>query len=375
MRIALDGLPLSEPLTGIGHYTLEIARHLASSGKDDVSLLSPRGFASSLPSAIEKAPNLHFIRPTVNPLTRHWWSIGLPRYIRKTGIEIFHGTNFEVPVGGDVPSVVTIHDLSMLLYGNTHEKKLVRRARQRLPMMARAATMIVTDSEAVRQEVHVHLSIPLERIVAVPIAARRCFHPIDVAQTVDLRKRLGIGGEFLLYVGTLEPRKNLLTLVRAFENVVTKYPRRLQLVLAGRKGWMIDDLFRYAKWSPAGNQISFTGYLSDDELCALYSSCTLFVYPSLYEGFGLPPLEAMACGAPVITSRIPSLMETVGDAALMVDPQDAHAWAEVMISLLEDENMRRHLAKKGTQRAAEFSWERAAEMTRIVYDEALARTN
>jgi glycosyltransferase involved in cell wall biosynthesis len=299
--------------------------------------------------------------------------MGLPKYIRKQEIQVFHGTNFEVPLTGKCPSVITIHDLSMVLHPQTHERRGVRRARKRLPMMARAATMVVTPTEVVRQEVHAHLQIPLDRIVTIPEAARSAFRRQDPARTEIVRKRLKITQPFVLYVGTVEPRKNLLNLVRAFEHVFSECDFSLQLVIAGRKGWMVDDLFRHVKRSSAAEQIIFTGYLSDDDLCALYSSCALFAYVSLYEGFGLPPLEAMACGAPVIASRIPSLSETIGEAALLVGPTDVQELANNIRSLLQNENLRTQLARKGLQRSSELSWDRTAQLTRAVYDEALAR--
>jgi glycosyltransferase involved in cell wall biosynthesis len=372
MRIAIDGLPLCDPLTGVGHYTLELARHLASSGEDEVLVVSPRAFIPSL-AAANNATNLSFIHIRVNPVTRYWWSLGLPGYIRKNQVEIFHGTNFEVPLRGNRPSVVTIHDLSQILYSQTHEPRRARKARQRLPLMTRTATIVITPTEAVRQEVHKHLQVPLNRIVAIAEAARSSFRPLDLKSAATVLEQLQITKPFVLYVGTVEPRKNLLTLVRAFEEVVSDRDLPLRLVMAGRKGWMVDDLFLQVKKSPASERISFTGYLSDHDLCALYSSCALFVYPSLYEGFGLPPLEAMACGAPVIASSIPSISEVVGDAAVLVDPSDGASLAQAIISLLGDEELRKELASKGLQRTAELSWERTAQLTRTVYDQALAR--
>jgi glycosyltransferase involved in cell wall biosynthesis len=373
VRIALDGIPLSEALTGVGHYTFELAHHLASSSRDEIFLVSPRRFGSSITSETSPTPNLHLTRSSKSPLNRFWWSMGLPKYLRKHEIQVFHGTNFEVPLTGKCPSVITIHDLSMVLHPKTHERRRVRRARKRLPMMARSATMVVTPTEAVRQEVHEHLQIPLDRIVTIPEAARSAFRRQDPEQTEIVRKRLKITQPFVLYVGTVEPRKNLLNLVRAFEHVLTEGDLSLQLVIAGRKGWMVDDLFRHVKRSPAAKQIIFTGYLSDDDLCALYSSCALFVYVSLYEGFGLPPLEAMACGAPVIASRIPSLSETVGQAALLVAPADVQELANNIRSLLHNEDLRMQLARKGLQRSSELAWDRTAQLTRAVYDQVVAR--
>jgi glycosyltransferase involved in cell wall biosynthesis len=249
----------------------------------------------------------------------------------------------------------------------------VRRARRRLPLMARAATMIVTPTESVRREVHEHLQIPLERIATVPEAARSCFRRLEAAQTVQTRNRLGIQEEFLLFVGTVEPRKNLTMLVRAFEEVLRVRERPLQLVIAGREGWLVDDLFTDLKRSPAAKNILFTGYLNDEDLCALYSSCAVFVYPSLYEGFGLPPLEAMASGAPVIASRIPSIEEVVGPAARLVSPESVAELTEAIIELLSSEGTRENLSAAGTRCAAEFSWNLTARLTRVVYAKAMER--
>ena len=374
MRIGIDGLPLTETLTGIGHYTLELANHLAvAAPADEIQVVSPRAYLKSLDGQRERPANLRLVRSRVSPITRHWWSIGLPRYIRRHGIEVFHGTNFEVPLRRVCPTVVTIHDLSMLLYPHTQEHKRVRRAQRRLPAMARASTMIITPTESVRREVHEHLLLPLDRIVAVPEAARSCFHRLEPEETIATRRRFGIRHEFLLFVGTVEPRKNIATLLRAFEEVLRVRAQPLQLVIAGRKGWLVDDLFDSLKRSPAAEHILCTGYLPDEDLCALYSSCIALIYPSIYEGFGLPPLEAMACGAPVIASNIPAIKEVVGAAALLVSPESTEELARSLFELLDSDSARSELSTAGVNRVAQFSWSHTATATRSVYAEACKR--
>jgi glycosyltransferase involved in cell wall biosynthesis len=233
--------------------------------------------------------------------------------------------------------------------------------------------MIVTPSDAVRHEVCGHLRINPDKVVVVPEAPRSCFRPLMPEQTVETRKRLQIEDDFLLFVGTIEPRKNLNRLVQAFERVLTTTNLSPQLVIAGTPGWLTDELFSYVAQSEAANRIRWTGYLTNEDLCALYSSCRLFIYPSLYEGFGLPPLEAMACGAPVITSRIPSIMEVVGDSARLVNPTSADELAQSIISLCNDSNEVKNLSAAGLRRAGDFSWERTARLTYNVYQTALAR--
>jgi glycosyltransferase involved in cell wall biosynthesis len=383
MLFGLDAIPLTEPRAGVGHYTFELARALADlSPGDEFELAYPSTYppveqsdgqtlsndepAGALPR------NLKFARVSVGPFGRHWWSVGLPRYASRRGFALFHGTNYEVPLWKPCARVVTVHDLSLLVLPETHEARRVRRARRRLPLMARVADACITPTEGVRREVCEHLGLAPSKVFAVPEAARAVFRPLASEACEAERRRLGVGEDFLLAVGTIEPRKNLSTLVRAFEEFARQSPAsRLQLVVVGNRGWLSDPLFDALALSPFKDRVHFTGYVSDESLRALYSSCRAFVYPSLYEGFGLPPLEAMACGAPVVASRIPSIREVTGDAALLFDPKDSDELARLLINLLEDEGARRTLSAAGIQRAGDFSWARTARMTLDVYGEAL----
>ncbi len=299
MDVGLDGTPLSQSLTGVGHYTLELARALARIAPDDrFELVSP------LPSLHrpESPSNLHITQANVNRLSRRfWWQVGLPRLIRRSRFNVFHGTNYSVPLWKVCPTVVTIHDLSLLLWSQTHEQHRARRARLRLPLMARRADAIIVPSQSIKTEVCEHLGIDDSRITVIPEAPRSSLWKVPVEETVAVRRRLNISDDFILFVGTIEPRKNLLTLVRAFEEIVRNGVSQTQLVLAGNEGWLTGELHGFLKTADVSERVRFAGYLGDDDLRALYSSCCVFVYPSLYEGFGLPLLEAMACGAPVIT--------------------------------------------------------------------------
>lgn len=374
MRIGLDGLPLAQRKTGVGHYTFELARHLALLSRDDeFELIAPRGDVS-MPHEDYLAANLRNVRIDVNALTRHWWTIGLPRYLGRNPPALFHGTNYDVPLRGRLPTVLTIHDLSALLHPQTHPARQVRRARRRLPLMARHATKIITPTDAVRREVSELLSVPTRKVTVVPEAARACFRPLPLARTLDLRRRLSVEDDFLLFVGTIEPRKNLITLVKALEDMLRATTLRPQLVIAGQTGWLADEFFAYVRRSPVVSRIHFTGYLSDDELCALYSSCRAFIYPSLYEGFGLPPLEAMACGAPVIVGDIPAVAEVVGPAARFFAVAESDSLARAVVELCTDDRVRQVLVEAGFRRAAEFTWARTAQMTYDVYQDLLGST-
>ena len=346
MRIALDGMPLAPPLTGVGHYTAELARSLAVvAPSDSFTFISPSGM-----------------------LKKRWWSLGLPLHLLRNSFDVFHGTNYEIPFWSRRPTVVTIHDLSLLLHSEVHEQKLVQRARWRLPLMAKAASKIITPSNSVKTEVCEALEVNPDKVTVTPEAPRPVFRR---REDPELLRRLGIDGEFILFVGTIEPRKNLRRLVEAFGRVVHGTDLPAKLVIAGGQGWLMDDFSSLIREKRLEDRVCLTGYLEDDDLCALYSGCAAFVYPSLYEGFGLPPLEAMACGAPVITSRISSLLETVGSAARLVDPNDTDDLARAMIEMLSQTHVREHYAELGKNQVKKFTWEQTALKTLAVYRDLL----
>ncbi|HYN86318.1 MAG TPA: glycosyltransferase family 1 protein [Pyrinomonadaceae bacterium] len=381
MLFGLDALPLTSPKTGVGHYTAELARALARCApSDEFELAYPSTFPALAGGEGEsnKLPeNLKVARVAVGALGRRWWSVGLPLHARRRGYDLFHGTNYDVPVWGGCATVLTVHDLSTRLHPETHEARRVFRSRWRLPLMARAATVIITPTESVRRELCQHMTVEPSKVFAVAEAPRRVFAPADETEAREVRRRLGVEGDFLLAVGTVEPRKNLLALVLAFEELVRRRGEnlRLRLVIAGPRGWLNREFLARAEHWVVKDRITFTGYVSDEDLRALYTSCRAFVYPSLYEGFGLPPLEAMACGAPVVASRIPALAETAGGAALLVPPSDVRALAEAVEGVLDDAALAARLARAGLAHAAKFTWERAARQTLEVYREALRRNS
>lgn len=372
MNIALDGMPLGSRLTGIGHYTLELARSLAlAAPTDSFTLISPEPRSAAAHEVIPSRlpPNLSVVNLSRGALNRRWWGICLPLYLSRSSFDLFHGTNYEIPLWTrGRPSVVTIHDLSLLLHSEAHEKHLVRRARWRLPLMAKFASKIITPSHSVKTEVCERLGVDSEKVVVTPEAPRSAFKRRgDTDSVIEVHKRLGINEDFLLFVGTIEPRKNLHRLIEAFDQLLRSTSLCPKLVIAGGQGWLMDDFTALIQQKKLEERICLTGYLQDEDLCALYSSCRAFVYPSLYEGFGLPPLEAMACGAPVITSRIPSLMETVAGAAWLIDPYSVEQLAQAMAGLLSDEKLRQHFVELGQAQVKEFSWERTAVKTLEVY--------
>ena len=346
MRIALDGMPLASPLTGVGHYTAELARNLrAVAPSDSFTFISPGGF-----------------------LKRRWWSLGLPLHLLRNSFDLFHGTNYEIPFWSRRPTVVTIHDLSMLLLSGVHRQDLIWRSRWRLPWMVKRASRIITPSNSIKTELCAAFGIHPDKVAVTPEAPRPVFKR---REDHELLRRHGIAGDFILFVGTIEPRKNLRRLVEAFDQMLRNTSLSPTLVIAGGKGWMMDDFVSFIKEKGLKDRVCLTGYLEDQDLCGLYSTCRAFVYPSLYEGFGLPPLEAMACGAPVITSRTPALMETVDTAARLIDPEDVDDIARAMTEMLSDAQVREHYAELGKVHVKKFSWEQTALKTIEVYRELL----
>jgi glycosyltransferase involved in cell wall biosynthesis len=368
MRIGLDGIPLVSAKTGIGHYTLELARALATIATDDeFELISPFAFNSSAFNEVLPA-NLKKVEARRR---KFWWAVGLPLYMRRSRTSLFHGTNYEIPVLSKCPTILSIHDLSQLLYPQTHLAQSVRRARYRLPLMARAATKIITATEYVKKEVVEHLKVDAAKIAVTPYAPRRMFRPLPRSETEETRTRLGIEENFILFVGTIEPRKNLITLLRALSEILRSTDLRPQLVIAGQEGWLTGETMNYVESERLGERVKFTGYITDEDLRALYACCTVCVYPSLYEGFGLPPLEAMSCGAPVIASNVPSLSEAVGDAAQLVPPTATQELAQAIVETIRDETKRSHFSHAGINHASQFTWERTARLTLEIYRGAL----
>lgn len=368
MRIALDAIPLVAAKTGIGHYTDALATWLARTHPDhQYELISPFDFHFEASNGHRPA-NLSKRFMPVRSIFRKWWLVGLPTLLQISPVDIFHGTNYCIPLWAPCPTVVTIHDLSLFTQASTHERSNVSRGRRRIPIMARRATRIIAPSRWTKEEIIRHLGIRSERIEVIYEAAREGMRPLPREQCQPVLDKYQIRSPYLLYVGTIEPRKNLLTLLRAYDQMLRSTSHRPQLALCGGRGWLDDEVFKLVDDLRLGDQVRFTGYVTDEDLPALYSAAEIFIYPSLYEGFGLPPLEAMACGAPVIASNSSSLPEVVGEAGVKVEPRDYRALAREIAGLLDDPQKREHFRMAGLARAQEFSWERAANETQAVYD-------
>ena len=353
MKIALDATPLTVPSGGARRYTEELSLALAANfPQDEYWLLSDQCF--HLPEAAP--PNLKIGSGPRNLLERRWWLWGLQGELSRLGIDVFHGTDFAVPYLPIRPSVMTLHDLSPWMDRAWHAE--ADRVRNRTPMLLRLglAAMVITPSEAVRRQAIDRFRLEAGRVIAVPHAAAGHFRPSAAPRA---------GPPYLLYVGTLEPRKNVKLLLEVWREVRKEHP--VDLILAGRRR---DD---FPEISPEPG-LQLRGLTREDELPKLYADALICMYPSYYEGFGLPVLEAMQCGAAVVASNDPAISEVAGDGAVLLDPRSPGAWIEALELLLENPERLQRLREKGLARAAEFSWKKTAKLTREVYDAAAERS-
>lgn len=356
MRVALDATPLTLSSGGLRRYAAELSRALAENCPEDrIFLVSDQPF--ELPRASGGLPpNLERGNGPQSFLERRWWLWGAGREAARLAVDVFHGTDFSVPYLPLRPSVLSLHDLSPWMDPSWHHA--AGRVRRRTPFLIGLgiATMVLTGSEAVRRQAIESLRIHPGRIVAVPLAAPSDFSP--AVETPPSER------PYFLFTGTLEPRKNLHLLLAAWREVRKTCP--VDLVLAGRRRADFPALAE----EPG---LRVLGEVADEALPALYSGALACVYPSLYEGFGLPVLEAMQCGAAVITSRDPAIAEVAGDAAIRLDARDTRAWVEAFITCATRPDWVARWRAMSMRRAREFSWARTARLTREVYEEARRR--
>lgn len=375
MRIALYANPILDRGVGVSTYCTELARHLPQVAPNDDFVLFYNSFkraneAGPALHALAKAPNLHVqLNLGLKRAIAKAWRWGFPPVESFTGpLDVYHGTNcFSAPTR-HARRVVTIHDLTPLLFPQWHTRE-VRGYANELRRTIHQQDLILTISDATKQDLERCLEVPASRIRVIPLAAAEMFRPPTPEEIRGVRTRLGLQRPYVLHTGTLEPRKNLVRLLEAFSRTTDDH----DLVLVGTKGWLSEDIHASIERLKLSERVRITGYVDSADLPAVYAGADVFCYPSMYEGFGLPPLEAMACGTPVITSQVSSLPEVVGDAALLIDPHDVESLSESLNRLLSDQALQKELRQRGLARAKRFSWERTARETASAYREVCAR--
>ncbi len=367
MRIGIDASRATAARrTGTENYSLHLIRALlALDGPHEFRLYFNQPPPPDLfPVDVEQR---------VIPFPRLWTHVRLSWEMARQAPDLLFVPSHVLPLIHPRRSVVTVHDLGYHYYPETHtlSQNLYLRASTRFN--ARAAARVVADSEATRRDLMRYYGTPGDKISVVYPGRDESLAPVrDAALLAAVRERYGLRGSYLLYVGTLHPRKNLARLVQAFGALLgsaTELPPDLLLVLAGKKGWLYDDILAEVRRLGLGGRVILTGYVPDEDLAALLSGARAFVYPSLYEGFGLPVLEAMACGTPVVCSDAASLPEVAGDAALTVAPLDTEALAAALARILTDTALRQSLIERGFQQTTRFSWHRCAQETMAVLED------
>lgn len=353
---------------GVSGYIDQLLRHLWPLAPDvRWTVYAPPGVTRAMLDAPANAAIRASRLPTTNPLARIVWeqAIAPAALLRDRPDALFCPLNV-APLLSPCPTVVTIHDLAFLRF-DLHKAAKRRYLTLLTRLSARRADRIITVSEFTRREVLELLGVAPDRVTAIPNGRDPRYMPVDHATIEQFRTERGLPDRFLLFVGTLEPRKNITTLLRAY--AAAKRDLGMPLLVAGGKGWRYDEVFALVQSLGLQHDVHFTGFVPRDDLPRLYAAATALAYPSLYEGFGFPPLEALATGTPVVVSDAASLLEVVGDAALTVPARDVHALTSALIRIANDDALRAELRSKGLQRAQQFSWERAAEQTLAVLQE------
>lgn len=372
MHVGLDAHLLSRSpsyrAAGISRHIDNLLAHLPTADRED------RFTAFVGPDGLPREPSVGRLRYRVAPLRTErpplrilWEQAIAPVELRALGIDLLHCPANVVPLAAPCPTVVTVHDLSFERFPHLFHRANRVYLGAMVRLAVRLARRVIAVSESTRRELAELLGVPERRVDVIPNGVEPSFRPLDPAAVARFRAERGLPEQFILHVGTLEPRKNVATLVRAYARLRRERDVQHALVLAGGKGWLYEQIFAQVRALGIERDVLFPGFVPFDEQPLWYNAAAVFAYPSLYEGFGFPPLESMACGTPVVTSNTTSLPEVVGDAGLMVDPHDEAALVDALWRLIDDAAERARLRAAGLSRATRFDWRAIARQTVDVY--------
>jgi glycosyltransferase involved in cell wall biosynthesis len=363
MRVALDVTSLAVPTSGVGTYTLNLWEHLDQDARDCILPLAHRALNGSCPPGVVK-PRVP--RPMNKTL---WMQMFLPWQLARLGADVSHFTNSVSPLGAPGHQVITIHDMTLWLFPELHYSRRLLAMRPFIPLAARRAGAIITVSHSAKEDIVRILHVPPQKVHVVYEAASSRFRRVEERAELDtIRARHHLPEQFILYVGTIEPRKNLVRLLEAFHKLKSRHRLDHALILVGSRGWKEHAILSTVETLQLQDSVRFLDHVPARDLVALYSLADLFVFPSLYEGFGLPVIEAMACGTPVVTSDRGSLAEVAGTAAQVVEATDVESIASGIKRVLDDREWWLELQARGLRQAARFSWATTASQTRRVYE-------
>lgn len=359
MRVAVDASRTTIPQrTGTENYALQLIRHLLKADQHHFTLY----FRDEPPPDLFMSASTW--TPRVIPWPRMWTHLRFATALWRSRPDVTFVPAHTLPRFFPGKAVVTVHDLGYLHFPDAHPEKERRYLDWSTAFSARRATLVVADSEATRHDLSHHYAIPLEKIYVVYPGCDEALGPVD--DTDYVRAKYHLPAQYLFFLGTLQPRKNIARLVQAFGRWRDRTGKPdVYLVLGGKPGWLYQEA-----WTTGVENVLLTGYVADEDVPALYSGALGFVFPSLYEGFGFPVIEAMRCEIPVLCSNTSSLPELAGEAAILVDPLDVDAIAAGIDQLVNDTTLRAQLVEKGSIQATQFTWERAAQQTLAVLEKA-----
>ena len=363
MRIGIDARLVQYSQAGISQYTLRLLQEFATLAQDDqFVVLQSRKQQGRL------VDHSNFqVRSFWTPPHHRLEQLLLPFEIATIDLDVLHSPDFIPPFKRNCKSVITIHDLNFLLYPHFLTPESASYYGQ-IDQAVRNCDHIIAVSDSTKRDIIRLTGAAETKITVIYEAANPIYRPIKDEEFLrPIRSRLGIGGRFILFVSTIEPRKNVPTLLMAYKQLVESYHAEADLVLAGEKGWLADEVFALVDKLGLRERVRFLGRVAPEDLLGLYNAARLLVHPAFYEGFGLTPLEAMACGTPVVVSNTSSLPEVVGDAALLVDPTDVDGMTVAMWRLLSDNALCEQMVEKGLKRARQFNWRKAALETLDIY--------
>lgn len=372
MKIGIGALATSDKpgarQSGVHRYSVQLVRALPEAIGDGQLVVY-----SGMRWPGQPVPRIETRNPVISvehPAARVAWErLVLPLHCRNDKLDLYHGLAFALPRGIKAPCVVTIHDLAFLQWPEQVPARRSRYLSRAVREAVRRAERVIAVSHHAKLDVMELLGVPEDRIDVTPLGVDPGMRRADVDAVMQFRREKGLSHPFILAVGNLEPRKNLGTLVRAFDAIAAEIPH--ELVLVGGEGWKTGELHEALAGSESASRVRLEGFVEPGELPLWYSACEMFVIPSLYEGFGLSLLEAMACGAPAIAANRAALPEVAGDAALLVEPEP-EMLSEAMKKLANDTELRTRLGIAGPKRAAGFTWQRTAELTVESYRKVLA---
>jgi glycosyltransferase involved in cell wall biosynthesis len=369
MHVCIDVSPTVQKHAGLGRYAGEVARALSEQQGIDLSLFYNRQGDAELPDYLSHLPHKS-VKVGNKPWRMGVWLSQLLHWpLDKTfgATQIFHATNHLLAHFRHARTVYTLHDLIFLQYPQYHKAYNRWYLTLTMPLYLQAADVIVTPSTCSKQDAIKHYGLPEEKIKVIYEAPAPTFSPLtNPAELARVRAAYNLPERYILHVSTIEPRKNLIRLLDAFQPLLADWPD-LKLILVGKKGWLYESFFAHLQALGLAECVIFPGYVAEADLPAFYQLAQVFAFPSLYEGFGLGPVEAMACGTPVVSSNSSSLPEVVGQAGLLVDPHDTAALSRSLRRILADAQLRADLSQRGLLQAKNFSWQKAVGELLAVY--------